>query len=298
MHGEIDHEMTFIRSLLFAPANRPELLKKFPRCGADAFVIDLEDGTPETEKAAARRDLPAMVRHLRASDLNGLLLVRTNEPASPHTDADIDAALSADIDGIVIPKLGSVLDLQRFGAALSHKERGRGSRPLIMVGIIEGIAGVVNAHALAAGDPHLHALCFGAEDFIAEMGGRRTAEGLEVLYSRSRVVLAAKAAGIAAIDQAMVDIRDDGSFRRDAVMGRNLGYGGKICLLPRQVELANEVFSPSAEEIERSRRLVDAYETARAKGHGVIEHEGRMIDPPLLKHAQNVLALASRVQKR
>ena len=296
--------MTFIRSLLFAPANRPELLKKFPRCAADAFVIDLEDGTPEYEKAAARHELPAIVGHLRDSRLQGLLLVRINEAASAHADADLEVALGADIDGVVIPKLGAVPELQRIGAALAAADRTgllpreeRGGGPLIVVGIIESIAGVMNAHAIATADPRLRALCFGAEDFIAEMGGRRTGEGLEVLYARSRVVLAATAAGVFPIDQAVVNIRDDEAYRHDAVVGRDLGYGGKICLLPRQAELANEVFSPSAAEIESSRRLVAAYEAARAQGRAVIDYEGRMIDPPLLKHAQTVLALASRVQR-
>ncbi len=287
--------MTVVRSLLFAPGNRPELLKKFPRYAADAFVIDLEDATPEADKTRARRELPAVVGFLRDNHLKGLLLVRTNGPRSPHADADLEVALGADIDGIVIPKLSTVGELQRFGSALAAVPPK--TRPTILIGIIESIAGVINAHAIATGDPHLHALCFGAEDLIAEMGGRRTPDGLEVLYARSQVVLAARAAGLAAIDQATVNIRDDEEFRRDAAMGRNLGYGGKICLLPRQVELANEAFSPSAAEIEASRRLVEAYETAAASGRGVIDYQGRMIDPPLLKHAQTVLALASRVQK-
>ena len=117
---------------------------------------------------------------------------------------------------------------------------------------------MVNAHALAGGCSRLHALAFGAEDFISDIGGRRTPEGREVLYARSRVVLAAKAAGLAALDQVVIDIRDDERFRRDAVEGRSLGYTGKMCLLPRQVALANEIFTPDRDEIDWSRRLVAA----------------------------------------
>jgi citrate lyase subunit beta/citryl-CoA lyase len=136
------------------------------------------------------------------------------------------------------------------------------------------------------------ALAFGAEDFITSIGGRRTPEGLEVLYARSRVVLAAGLCGLQALDQVFTAIRDDAAFRRDAEAGRQLGYGGKLCITPRQVEMSNEVFSPSAEEIDRSRRLVHAYEAAQLDGRGVIEFEGSMVDEPLLKRARAVLELA------
>jgi citrate lyase subunit beta / citryl-CoA lyase len=286
-----------IRSLLFAPGNRPDLLKKFPRCDSDAFVIDFEDGTPEPEKPAARRELAAVVSYLREQRLPGLIFVRTNDASSSHIEADIDAALRTDIDGLVIPKLGAVAHLQRFGQALSEAER-LGRRRLALIGIIETMAGVMAAAQLAAGDDHLSALSFGGEDFISDIGGRRTADGLEVLYARSQVVLAARAAGLEAIDQVVVDIRDDDRFRRDAAAGRNLGYTGKMCLLPRQVTLANEVFSPTAQEVDRSRRLIDAYDAATAEGRGVTEFEGLMIDPPLLKRARAILAVASRAGRK
>ena len=122
----------------------------------------------------------------------------------------------------------------------------------------------MNVETLAgAHGSHLSGLAFGAEDFITDLGGRRTPEGLEVLYARSRVVLAARAAGFQALDLVFVNIRDDEGFRRDAQMGRQLGYSGKMCIVPRQVEVANVVFSPSAEEIEIARRLLEAYESAQ-----------------------------------
>jgi len=189
-----------------------------------------------------------------------------------------------------------VPELQRFGAVAVSGARGRpGNRPVILIGLIETMAGVMNAPALASETSALHALAFGGEDFISDIGGRRTPDGREVLYARSRVVLAARSAGLAAIDQVVVEIRDDDAFRRDAVDGRNLGYTGKMCLRPRQVELANEVFAPSPEEIDWSRRLVEASEAAAAAGRGVVELQGRMVDAPLLKRARDLLALAKRL---
>jgi len=278
-----------LRSLLFAPANRPDLVEKFPRYPADLFVIDLEDGTPEPERDAARRALPALVAHLRRGGFERRLLVRVNQPRSPRFEPDVAAAASCAADGVMIPKLESEDDLRRAGALL---EAAPGA-PRGVIGLVETAAGIVNVEALARAGPPLWALAFGAEDLVTELGGRRTAEGVEVLYARSRLVLAAKAARIGALDQVVVDIRDAERFRRDAAFGRQLGYDGKMCLLPRQVELANEIFSPAPDEIERSRRLLAAFEEGRRAGRGVIEFEGTMIDEPLVRRARAILELAS-----
>jgi len=265
---------------LFAPANRHDLLKKLPRYPADAVAIDLEDGTPENEKAAARDGLQDIVAHLRQQHLRAILFVRTNGPGSHHVKADIAVALRASADGLIVPKLETTADLQMI----------EGSTPII--GIVETARGVANVEMLVNEDrSRLTGLAFGAEDFITDIGGRRTPEGLEVIYARSRVILAARFAGLQALDQVFTAVRDDDAFRRDAEVGRQLGYGGKMCITPRQVEIANEVFSPSAEEVDRSRRLIQAYEAAQSEGRGTIEFEGNMVDEPLLKRARAVLQL-------
>ncbi|MEO7010299.1 MAG: CoA ester lyase [Caldimonas sp.] len=286
-----------IRSLFFAPANRPDLLSKFPRFPADCYVIDLEDGTPPAEKERARAALDASVSALRTAGLQGLLTIRVNEPPSDHYLADLDAALATDADGIVIPKLEDREQLFPALHQIARRERvAPRAQPRFILGGIESIRGVINAVGLCAAHPSLTAVYFGAEDFAAEMGARRTAEGNEVMHARSQVVLGAKAARIVAIDQAVVDIRDDSLFRVDAARGRDLGYDGKICVLPRQVAIANEAYSPSAEEIDYAQRLIGAYEHAVAAALGTIDFEGRMIDGPLLKRAQHVVARAQRIE--
>jgi citrate lyase subunit beta/citryl-CoA lyase len=270
-----------IRSLLFAPANRHDLLRKFPKYPADAVAMDLEDGTPDDEKAAARDGLSEIVSFLRQQSLKALLLVRVNGPQSPHLISDIAALKNIPIDGIVVPKVEAAADLDPFD----------GSLPTIAV--VETARGVANVEASAQQRSGLlAAVAFGAEDFVTDIGGRRTPDGLEVLYARSRVVLAARVAGLQALDQVFTNIRDDDAFRRDAELGRQLGYGGKMCITPRQVEIANLTFSPSAQDIDRSRRLIEAYEAAQGEGLGVIEFEGSMVDEPLLKRARAVLQLA------
>ena len=274
-----------IRSLLFAPANRPELLQKFPRYPADAFVIDLEDGTPEAEKDSARRALPQIIASLRNQGLKKQLYVRTNSPRSKHVQADLATTNEMPIDGIVVPKIESIEDLNEFKSAAQ------------IIGIIETGRGVVNVENIAqVANPNLVALAFGAEDFITDVGGQRSTDGLEVLYARSRVVLAARVAGIQALDQVFVNIRDDETFLHDAEFGRHLGYSGKMCIVPRQVEIANAVFSPSADEIDRSRRLIEEYERAQAQGLGAFDFEGSMVDEPLLKRARAILQLAAEIQ--
>jgi citrate lyase subunit beta/citryl-CoA lyase len=211
--------MRLIRSLLFAPANRPEMLKKFHRYSADAVAIDLEDGTPEHGKASAREQLPDVVVYLRAQQLKAMLFVRTNAPRSQHINADMAAALGAIVDGIIAPKLEDMADLQIFDASIP------------VIGMIETVRGVVNVETLVSrGGSCLSALAFGAEDFITDAGGHRTPEGFEVLYARSRVILAARVAGLQALDQVFTAIRDDAAFSRDAETGRQLGYNGKMCI--------------------------------------------------------------------
>lgn len=288
--------MLVIRSLFFAPANRADLVAKFPRFAADCYVVDLEDGTPPAHKSAARQGLAALVASVRRQPLAGVLTVRVNEPGSDHYLDDLAAAWASDVDGIVIPKLESV---EQLFPALHHLRRleraAPRAAPRFIVGGLESIQGVANAAALCRADAALAAVYFGAEDLASELGARRTADAAEVMYARSHVLLHAKAARILAIDQAVVEIRDDSHFERDAQSGRNLGYDGKICLLPRQLGVAHRVFRPSDAELDHARRLIACYADASARGIGTIDFEGKMIDGPLLKRAQRLVAFGERL---
>ena len=291
--------MPLIRSLFFAPANRRDLVAKFPRFAADCYVIDLEDGTPPDHKASARAGIAALVADLRKqARLPGVLTVRVNEPESDHYLDDLAAALASDVDGIVIPKLESVEQLFPALHRLRRLDRDAPrSEPRFIVGGLESIAGVANAATLCRADPSLAAVYFGAEDLASELGARRTAGAAEVQYARSHVLLHAKAARIVAIDQAVVEIRDDKHFETDANAGRDLGYDGKICLLPRQLAVANRVFSPSDADLDHARRLIARYDEATARGIGTIDFEGKMIDGPLLKRAQRMVAFGEHLRR-
>ncbi|MEX3967862.1 CoA ester lyase [Paraburkholderia sp. EG286B] len=281
-----------IRSLLFAPANRLDLLAKMHRANADCNVIDLEDGTPEADKLSARAQLDQGVRGLRESGVRGLVYVRVNAPRSAHFFDDVRAAMDVRPDGIVIPKLEAVEELEALIAA----ERSGGPKLPVLAGI-ESMRGVANIYRLLADAPQVHALYFGAEDFASEIGARRTPGGHEVLYARSRVLMAARINGVIAIDQAVGEVRDDQRFRDDSTVGRELGYQGKICVTPRQVELTHATFTPSDEEVARARRMLDAYRESAARGLGTVVVDGMLVEGPLVKRAEGVVALADQLSK-
>jgi citrate lyase subunit beta/citryl-CoA lyase len=153
---------------------------------------------------------------------------------------------------------------------------------------------VGQAEHLFAAYPEVRYMYFGAEDFLSDIGGERTPASAEVQFARARVLLFAKQAGLTAIDQPVADIRNDALFRSDAEQGRQMGYDGKVCLLPKQVEIANAVFAPSEAEVAYAKRLLKAYEGATRRGVGTIDFEGKMIDGPLVKRAQRTLAAAAQ----
>ncbi|MGE4240786.1 HpcH/HpaI aldolase/citrate lyase family protein [Ramlibacter sp.] len=289
--------MNIIRSWLIAPANRPRFLAKFPTVGADCSVVDLEDGTPEMHKREERERLSETIRGLREAGLNKGLHVRVNHPRSPHYLDDLKAAGAAGVDGVSIPKIGTVAELKAAVNALAAAEQKLGRQISIICGI-ESAMGALNVSELAFADPRVEALYFGSEDFVTDMlGARRTREGTEVLYARSRIVLAAKAARIGAIDQSVLEIRDDKLFEKDSLEGRNLGFDGKICLNPIQTALANRIFGPTPDEVEFSRRLIAAAHKAESEGIGTIDFEGRMIDGPLIKRCEHIIAMAAAQQR-
>ncbi|MDF7774826.1 CoA ester lyase [Sphingomonas sp. AOB5] len=276
------------RNLFFAPGNRPDLLGKFERVQADNFVIDLEDGTPPDHKQAAREALADNVAMIRAKPLSGRLLVRINAIGTPGAEADLQAALATPIDGIVLPKIEKASDLAWIDA-----EAGRAARTdIIVVGGVESLTGILDIRDFTREPGRLVALYFGPEDIAAQAGMERTAESDEVLYARQRVLLAAKAAGIGAIDQAVVNIHDAEAFERDCARARRWGFDGKICLNPRQAADACRFFTPAPEAIDRARRLLAAYADGAAQGRGTITFEGGMIDQPMVIRARAILAAA------
>ncbi|MGQ0574717.1 MAG: HpcH/HpaI aldolase/citrate lyase family protein [Pseudonocardia sp.] len=259
-------------SVLFVPGGRADMIAKVTRSAPDVVVVDLEDAVAQADKDAARRTAVAAVDALDPGATT--VLVRVNPPASPWFVADVAAAAGSRAAGVVLPKLERTREL----AVLREMLPGGA---VVIVGL-ETARGVADCRALLAA-AGVTAAYFGAEDYIADVGGRRTTRGDEVLHARSEVVLAARLAGVPPIDQAVVAVRDPDRFRADAEQGRALGYQGKICLHPAQVEIAREVFTPSADEIAHAHAVVEA----GARGVGVVD--GAMVDDVHLRMARALL---------
>lgn len=266
------------RSLLFVPGSRPDLIAKIDRFAPDAAVVDLEDAVSADVKAAARA---ATVRALRDGAVKrtgrSLVLVRVNPPGSPWFADDL-AAVAGLGTGVVLPKYERREQLDCLHDRL-------GERTPVIVGL-ETARGVANCRELLVGGRA--AVYFGAEDYIADVGGRRTEEGLEVLHARSEVRLAAHLNQVPAIDQAVVAVRASDRFIADAERGRDIGYTGKICVHPDQVELAHETFTPTEAEIRHARAVLA--EATASSGIAVID--GQMVDDVHVRLATAVLARA------
>jgi citrate lyase subunit beta/citryl-CoA lyase len=294
MSSSITSQPLVLRSALFAPATRAEMLRKLPRSQPDAAIFDLEDGVPASPgaKEAARGIARSVAEELAASFPELHLFVRINAASTPWFAGDIAEALSPKLTGIVLPKYEALDQLAQVEQALKQE----GLAHLVVIAGLETAAGVERSTKILRAP--IVAAYFGAEDFIADMGGERTEAGFEVLYARSRVVLAARVVGIQALDQVVVNFRDDQRFMAEAAQARSLGYGGKLCIHPAQVPLAHQAFSPTTQEIDYARRLLEAYQLAQAQQQGVIAFEGQMVDLPLVRHAENILARANLATAR
>lgn len=280
----IDNALPRLRSLLFAPASRPDMCAKLPRSGPDGVVLDLEDAVAPAAKAEARGQARAEAVELRRLRPDLAIFVRVNPLGTEWFADDVAEGLATELTGVVVPKLEGTVEVDRAQESLTQA----GREHLRLLAGIETAAGVARA-AEVLEHPRVDLAYFGAEDFITDMGGVRTDEGLEVLYARSQVALAARLAGVPVLDQVVTAFGDDERFLADAALGRSIGYSGKLCIHPAQVPLANQCFSPSPEERDRARSLLAVWDEALARGEASVAFEGQMIDEPLARRARALL---------
>jgi citrate lyase subunit beta/citryl-CoA lyase len=263
-------------------------LTKLVRSEADVVVADLEDGVPaeDSAKAEARKTVAGWLTESTWPAPAPPVLIRINAVGGEWIDDDLLLARSQRVAGIAVPKSTDASSLLSLQSRLKSVENGRS---LAVLAGIETAEGVANVEGIARSQV-IDAIYFGAEDYISDIGGRRTPNGQEVLYARSRVALAASLGGIPAIDQVVTEFLDDELFLADGAIGRDLGFQGKMCIHPRQVPLANGLFSLTAVEMAAARRILEAADLASLRGRGVVSVDGRMIDAPLVERARKVLS--------
>jgi citrate lyase subunit beta/citryl-CoA lyase len=280
-----------LRSILSVPGLHPRFIAKAASVRADVILLDLEDSIAAARKAearsAVRAALPAFPKHGR------LLFVRPNDLASELLEADLDAVVGPWLDGIHLPKTHDPDVVEQVDHYLTFLERSRGMRvgSTRLITWIESARGIANVEAICRASPRLIGASMGAEDYVTDLGVMRTRAGAEIEFARARMANAAVAAGLIPIDCPEPDYRDLEHFERDIRHARQLGYRGKYCIHPAQVEIANRVFVPDPDQVRWAERVVAAYRDGEREGLGAVGLDGAMIDRPIYARALGVLRL-------
>lgn len=270
------------RTLLFIPGDNPGMIQNAGIFGADSVVFDLEDAVSISEKDSAR----ILVRNAlkEVNFYNTETIVRINSIDSIYGREDIQSIIKSNPMGFMIPK-ASVENIIEVSKLI-------GNQDINIFPIIESAYGLVNISNIINSSDKICAILFGAEDFTADMGIERTKEGNEIFYARNRIATACKAFGIDAIDTPYIDISDEEGLFMDTGVGKSFGMTGKAAINPRQIDIINEVFMPSNEEIEEALKIIEISDKAIKKGKGVLTIDGKMIDAPIIARAENILKIA------
>jgi len=280
------------RSMLFLPGNNPNMLINGNCLGADAVIFDLEDAVAPAEKDAAR----ILVRNtMRYMDFSGCeIIVRINSIDTPYWKKDIDQILPYKPGLILLPKTGCAQDALEADAYISEVEEKLGfeKNTVGLMPLIETAMGVENAYAIASSTKRVKALFLGAEDLTADLQCKRTKESREIEYARTRLVVAARAAGVDVYDTPFTDVNDDEGIVKDAELAKALGFTGKASISPRHVEVINAVFSPTQKDVDYAYEVMEAIELAKSQGRGAIALHGKMIDAPIVARAERTIAMA------
>jgi citrate lyase subunit beta/citryl-CoA lyase len=285
--------------MMFVPGNNPGMMQDAFIYGPDSIMLDLEDSVTLAEKDTARL---LVYNALRTVDYGNIeMVVRINPLSTPYGRKDVEAVVKAGVDVVRMPKTETADEVREVEAAIEKVETELGcvGRTKIMAAI-ESALGVVNAYAIATASKRMMGIALGAEDYCANLKTQRTPEGTELLLARQTIVVAARAAGIDCIDTVFSNLNDMDAFRREVETIKKLGFDGKSIINPRQIEIVNEVFTPSQKDIDKAVAIVGALHEAARRGSGVIALNGKMIDKPVVIRAQHTidLAIAAGVLKK
>lgn len=285
------------RALLYMPGDDRRKIEKATTLGVDCICMDMEDGVAITRKVEARAVIAQAMKDLSFG--NSERCIRINSFGSGFEKFDLAAAVATNPDTIVVPKVESAAQVRSISEYIEMYEVSAkmGVGTIRMLVGVETAKGILNLKEIAEADKRLDALIFGAEDYAASVGATRTRQATEVLYARSAVVAACAANELQAIDMVYIDFHDIEGLRLEAEQGAQLGFSGKQIIHPNQVAAVQEAFTPSEEAIEYAQRVVRTFAASQREGRGAFALDGRMIDMPLLKNAQNVLDRAKAAGK-
>ena len=286
------------RSMLYVPATSEKFIEKAHERGADAIKIDLEDAVALAEKARARTLVRSAAKTVARGGAD--VLVRINRPLRMAVD-DLEASVWPEVHGLVLPKVESADHIGFLAEIITELEDERDMQRghIKLMALIETPRGYSNVRDIAHSSERLSAIALGQEDFSAEMGMVEP-EGMSLLSYYQTVQVAAREAGVLPIGYpgSIAEFTDLELFKSNALVARKLGFDGGACIHPKQVPILNEAFTPTDEEIDRSERMVAAYDAAMAAGDGAVAFEGKMIDVPVVARAERILSIRDRIKAK
>ena len=278
--------------MMYVTGNNPANIIGAHLYGSDSIMFDLEDSVSIREKDSARFLVYNALKTLDFGETE--TVVRVNGLDTPFGGADLEAIVRACPDVIRLPKAEKAEDVKEIEAIIAEIEGEAGLEigSTKLMAAIESPLGVINAYEIATASKRLIGIAIGAEDFVTSMKTNRSPEGIELLTARSQILMAARAAGIYALDTAYTDINNDEGFIKEVKLIKQMGFDGKSVIHPRQIELTHKIYTPSSKEIQHSIRVIDAIKEAESKSLGVIALDGKMVDVPVVDRAYRVLELA------
>lgn len=293
-----------MRSLMFVPAHRERMVERalglgeFGASELDVAILDLEDGVPPAAKDEARRLIAGVLGRASRDGGGPSRFVRIRRALSDDGAGDLDAVVRPGLAGVMAPKVRRPDEIDWIAERLDALERDAKipHGTVRIIPSIESAAALIEAPRIAMASDRVAGLAFGSEDFALDLGlpTKREGEAADLLYARSATVVAAVSAGKLAFDGIWPDIKDAAGLRADALRARRLGFTGKTLIHPDQIAVVNEIFSPTAAEVEEARRVVHAFEEAVARGEGAVALDGRMLDAPVVDRARRVLRAVER----
>lgn len=279
------------RTMMFVPGANTAMLRDAPLYGADSVMFDLEDAVSLNEKDSARTLVHFALKTFDYSAIETVVRINGLDTVGA---LDIEAMVLAGVNVIRLPKTETAQDIIDVAAVITQVEE-ENDLPVgttKMMAAIESAEGVLNARDIATASDRLIGIALGAEDYVTNMKTRRYPDGQELLFARSMILHAARAAGIAAIDTVFSDINDTDGFLAETTRIKQLGFDGKSVINPRQIPLVNGIYAPSKAEIQQAKEVIWAIREAESKGSGVISLNGKMVDKPIVERAERVIALA------
>lgn len=277
------------RSLIFVPGNNSRFLEKAKSLKADIVCFDLEDSVPDSEKATARQLIKSALK--ARSSYTSSIFVRTNSPVSGKIPDDLKEIIQKGLDGIVIPKVNNVSEMKKIEKNISQLEKTRKLKHIQVIPSIESAEGVVNTYNIASSSKRIPAVVFGVFDLLNDLGIEYSKEPDGGKYSRAKIPVDARAAGVASIDAIWQDLKDVKGLEQDCKIGKSLGYTGKSIIHPDQIDIVHKLYHPTKIEITWAQKVCKVYEDSIKKGKGATTVEGKMIDEVHYKQAKTLLEL-------